>query len=205
MAENHIEKEVKACVNTFFAEKECSKAYKAEYWVPDTTFDGFISESKLNEEYKELIEEQRKEFLEEYPDKANDTKAWVEWMDNYDWGVDEENVEHDIDGAIAQLCHVDFSHPIKVYEFKAEYFVHREDLTGSMIFTVALTDEEYKQLLVDYIVNHEMTVDDIKTKHPETYQKISQAASTHGTDYKITFTELKDDAMAVMNIIKSNN
>lgn len=76
------------------------KQYKATYWVPDITFDVLIRESDLVE-YKDQIAEQRRAFLEEYPDKANDNEAWAEWMDSYDWGVDEEHVQYDGDGHTA--------------------------------------------------------------------------------------------------------
>lgn len=76
------------------------KLYKAAYWVPEMTFGTLIPESDLAE-YKAEIEEQRREFLEEAPGKADDNEAWAEWMDSYDWGVDEEHVQYDGDGHTA--------------------------------------------------------------------------------------------------------
>jgi hypothetical protein len=185
-------------IEFFFKQKNCSKLYNATYWVPDTTYDTLIGQDDLDE-YKDQIDEQRREFLEEHPDKANDANAWAEWMDDYDWGVDEDNVQYDGDSAVPQLTHVDFRHPVKAYAFQVDYFVHRKDMSGSKKIMVPLTDEEYINILTDYVLNRISTVEDIKTDYPEAYKKIGKEASAHGNDYEISFLEVKEDAEACMN------
>lgn len=134
---------VLAAVKAFYAKKKCTALYEVNFWVPDYVYQEYYSYAAILDEFGDKISEFREEFLEQFPEEADDEKAWLEYLNDVDWGYDPDNVLYDGFEYIPQLTYIDFLHPQKYYAFHAEYYVHRKDLSGSKDFWVSLEDEEY--------------------------------------------------------------
>ncbi len=201
--------------STFFDEKKKGlKYYLADVRHPLPPGDTWTKEyreidDEMIEKYKTSLEEWRKEFLEYWPEKADDEDAWKDYIEDCcsadwdEWMLNEEDPEfgNGDDPNNPMVRWIDVEHPKRFYKLTILSFFNENSLGERDNRYVPLTDKEYIQLLVECLMEPGFSIATVYFKYPEVFREIAMSAFSSLQERAVFLTEIKEDAKSIMDEI----
>ena len=170
-----------------YIHKHCQEEIESKWTYPSLTDEQVA-------EYTEFEKEERITFEAESDSKTE--QDWIDWLHEsyYNAGflLDDKEIE---------LRYVDLHHPINVYRFLVKHFSYSnpEEMREDVV-EVALSDEQYINLVVQCMQEPYFTMAKLMEFDPEMYKQIviisTRVFGNH--ECAIFMTEAKKDANAIL-------
>lgn len=188
----------------YFTTKNTTKRYKMDIFYPeiDDTIYKILDDAELKK-YQDFVAKTRKDFLDDYPEKADDKDYWEEWL--YDTFSDAGfTTDYYPSGYYteAKVRCVYLDDTMNTYRFDVCVFEDNNiDNPQKKYAYIDLTDEEYILLVAECLENNDMTTGGIYYRHPEIYKKIADACFKRGKESAVFLTEARQDAENILKAV----
>ena len=185
----------------YVAQKQPQVQYVITVYEPDVEFtiDAILNPQE-EQELRTFVEQMQQEFQQQFPDEANDKKAWHEYLYNAFFDSD---ITITIDNGFgisqnAQVRFIDFEQPHHCFVFDVRDFANVNDAGKVSKALVNLTDEQYATILAEFVEDENMTMDLIYQLHPEIREQIFEQVHQAGYEVVVFPREILSDRDAIL-------
>lgn len=184
----------------FLARKRVQKRYKVKVYVPDVDYDlKIVFTDEEEKKYLELAAQFRKEWEK---DEDNRSTPWPEFRSDC-FRAEELTIDVDFFNKEfpfpVEIFDIDTDNPENVYAFDVKLFKYKNGECVDSKEWVALTDEEYVEIVARQLDKPWYMVGALYFDCPDIYKKIMQETTYKGWESAVFMAELKDDAKAIMD------